>query len=196
MTPRPPADEPVDTDPVARRRWRCPPAALGPDGEPCEEWLATTAHQWELFAGRLARALQHLRPGDRLVLSDVATHDFIQFARERDLLVEAKSNQYILGWYEPLTVEDCRLLASAGWHPPTFDADAIPSSGVPIGAVRSPNWWRRAPTSALPELAFVCALTFAWGYRTGRPDTLCYRLFNMRGRRVAELDFMGIEHAE
>ncbi len=193
MTPRPPADEPVNHDRTARRSWRCPPEALGADGEPHEEWLSVTAHLWELFAGRLARALQRLRPGDRLVIDDAETHDFIQFARERDLFVEAKSNQYIVGWYEPLTRRDCALLAVAGWHPPTRAAGTIPPEGVPIGDALSPNWWRRARTTEVPELAFVCAQTLAWGYRTGRPGTLRYQLFDMRGRPVAQLDVLGID---
>jgi hypothetical protein len=171
----------------ARRSWRCPPEARDADGEPTDDWIALASFEWHVFALRLGRVLRGMRGGDRLIVADTATGDFVQFARERGWFAEARSNQYIEGWYEPLTVADAAVLRAFGWRPPALAAAAIGPEGLPLGRRYSPNWSRRATVAETEALADTAAATLAWGYRTGLPGTLRIEAFNMRDRPAPDI---------
>lgn len=170
-----------DHDPGARRRWRCPPEALGPDGRPTEAWRDRAALRWYLLSLRLGRVLRRMVPGDRLVLADAVTGDYVQFAREKAWFAEARSNQYIEGFAEPLTAIDMSALRLLGWRPPRLDARTLSAHGAPLRSPYTTNWWRRAAIRDTEALATAATDTLAWVYRTGLPTTLRVSAFAMRG---------------
>lgn len=185
MTPRTTDDADAtsspDHDAGARRRWRCPPEALGPDGEPIEAWTAHAIHEWYVFALRLGRVLRGMVPGHRLILEDAETGDYVQCARERGWFSEARSNQYIEGFAEPLTAGDMAGLRHLGWRPPMLDARALSPNGAPLKRPYTTNWWRRDLVRDTEALADVAARTLGFVYRTGLPATLRVSAFSMRG---------------
>jgi hypothetical protein len=137
---------------------------------------------WRRFERTLTDALSDLDDDEYLILSMRFGSRFVQFAGQgaEGMRVESVSNHY-LDDEEALTGGEQDLLLAMGWHPPTYDPEAV----VKHPAEGSPNYFREleAPVRfwSVAELAIR---TLRLVHRIETPDQLEYQAFNRVGESI------------